>query len=1148
MVNQPKDTQPKLNTSPGVTVVGDNTYVTAENTPARANTQEEFLQAMQNPKWDSQYFYTLKTPEEINKYVAEMIAGVNNAPHPTPVPAPIPVVAPVINEEERASITTYGGSLPWYDSLATPEEKTNYANLVKQSNPLATPLPAPAPTDKTSPGVTVVGDEVFVTTPKAEELPKTEEPIVVTVAEALPTDRDMVSKYGGSVEWYDSLPTDTAKREYIENIKVSSPVHQQEVGYQKALSDLAPYKNTIDNTYALSVITTKDLEDNPTLRDSVATLFPDYDVTTLGAKFVDYDQYTKFRIYREGILLVGHKQEVQRGVPHVDTDTGELVIARKGLTVSDYLDKKLEVIQNGGDLDEFNRSYFAIATIQEYEAFGDQALTNMGAVIRPTLQETVRTMAGVNPTATELTSSDAKKLFTLGFSLPFQMTVPFVGTVINSKSMTPTELATHLTVDGLMCLLLFGGPLVKGATTTVKEMARASFGDIGAEALIRKTEALNNALRATSVVRDTRAGIDATTLRPIITSVDRYSTTGGTSDLVLVNNIKNTAADLNNLLIAARTNGVRGLDDLITNVGIIKNNPLAFRNTVEMPESVARALESAKEALMAREAAHLPRSMPGFVRVAEREPVTIPGSNVRLNEVKLEDMDAIFRDINELLRRNKQFSRLERSSSTYKDLVDIEAEEFMAGAKAREALTEAERLSRAINNSADQSAKYWTENQIQNNYKSLVEQYAERELAEQPTREALMQQARLEASAQTEKVAQIAESLQYKIVGTKIIQTRAILSSDASISPTIAIKLLLDNKLVSFALYFSPERCLSLARQVDNILQTQFINESQISNPDLLQKLIEADFMEDNDLASLQEVASNDVINSIAITPDDLIQIIAVPTAQPIISVSPTTEAVVVPTTAPMSNPLTGEQIQIMPQIETGTQTITGVQVETKTAEELALAQAQAQTQAQAQAQAQIQEQVQAQEDIATQEQTQVKAQTETATQIGIKTKTAQEQARTEELAQKQELIQSRLETELKPTDTKFKPKLKPPLEIILPILGSDSKELTAKQLEGSVAWRQGIMYKLIYPPYGRKDIINSRTPFPNMIIHTGAKSAFNTLTKMNGNLPPLIKRDMGIMDITIVTGKSRGSKPKMKFKRDRYQMTDDNTAEFTQM
>ena len=79
-------------------------------------------------------------------------------------------------------------------------------------------------------------------------------------------------------------------------------------------------------------------------------------------------------------------------------------------------------------------------------------------------------------------------------------------------------------------------------------------------------------------------------------------------------------------------------------------------------------------------------------------------------------------------------------------------------------------------------------------------------------------------------------------------------------------------------------------------------------------------------------------------------------------------------------------------------------------------------------------------------------------------------------------------------------------------------------------------MYKLIYPPYGQEHIINSRKPFPNMKIHTGAESAFKTLVQRGkGKLPNTIKRDMGIMDITIVTGGGKGKKPKMKYKLDRY-------------
>lgn len=91
-------------------------------------------------------------------------------------------------------------------------------------------------------------------------------------------------------------------------------------------------------------------------------------------------------------------------------------------------------------------------------------------------------------------------------------------------------------------------------------------------------------------------------------------------------------------------------------------------------------------------------------------------------------------------------------------------------------------------------------------------------------------------------------------------------------------------------------------------------------------------------------------------------------------------------------------------------------------------------------------------------------------------------------------------------------------------------------------------MYKLIYPPYGKANIINSRKPFPNMVIHTGAESAFRTLVQRGkGNLPKTIKRDMGIMDITITTGGGKGKKPKMKFKLDRYQSTD-TTPRITQM
>lgn len=98
-------------------------------------------------------------------------------------------------------------------------------------------------------------------------------------------------------------------------------------------------------------------------------------------------------------------------------------------------------------------------------------------------------------------------------------------------------------------------------------------------------------------------------------------------------------------------------------------------------------------------------------------------------------------------------------------------------------------------------------------------------------------------------------------------------------------------------------------------------------------------------------------------------------------------------------------------------------------------------------------------------------------------------------------------------------------------IIFHGKKKLTRGELEASVAWKQGIMYKLIYPPYGQRDIINSRTPFPGMHIHTGVRSAFETLIRtQRGRLPSTIVRDMGMMSIRIEAGDKYTGKPKLKF------------------
>jgi len=76
------------------------------------------------------------------------------------------------------------------------------------------------------------------------------------------------------------------------------------------------------------------------------------------------------------------------------------------------------------------------------------------------------------------------------------------------------------------------------------------------------------------------------------------------------------------------------------------------------------------------------------------------------------------------------------------------------------------------------------------------------------------------------------------------------------------------------------------------------------------------------------------------------------------------------------------------------------------------------------------------------------------------------------------------------------------------------------------------VMYKVIYPPYEQDDIINSRQPIEGIKYYSGFRSAYESLVQTrHGELPPTIFRNMGIMDITIVS--TEGKKPKMRFVRD---------------
>lgn len=125
----------------------------------------------------------------------------------------------------------------------------------------------------------------------------------------------------------------------------------------------------------------------------------------------------------------------------------------------------------------------------------------------------------------------------------------------------------------------------------------------------------------------------------------------------------------------------------------------------------------------------------------------------------------------------------------------------------------------------------------------------------------------------------------------------------------------------------------------------------------------------------------------------------------------------------------------------------------------------------------------------------------------------------------------TKIGTRLK-TSIKWKPFI-----IWIPDASTGKKRpMTSKELAGAVAWKQGFIYKVIFPPYGEKDIINTREPIKGVKIVMGIRSAYLSIARLGGKIPPILERDMGIMDIHITT--KRRARPRIRFKRDVKQRT----------
>ena len=136
-------------------------------------------------------------------------------------------------------------------------------------------------------------------------------------------------------------------------------------------------------------------------------------------------------------------------------------------------------------------------------------------------------------------------------------------------------------------------------------------------------------------------------------------------------------------------------------------------------------------------------------------------------------------------------------------------------------------------------------------------------------------------------------------------------------------------------------------------------------------------------------------------------------------------------------------------------------------------------------------------------------------------------EARVEAIAKPQVKTQLKMQTKL---ITKLATEVAVRQRIInIPSSDGTTQALTEKERAGSVQWRQGIIYKLWYPPYGQKNILNRRKPFPGIPMVTGPHSAYRTIMLLGGVLPRVIRRGMGIVGITVTTSGLQ-SKPVISF------------------
>ena len=93
-------------------------------------------------------------------------------------------------------------------------------------------------------------------------------------------------------------------------------------------------------------------------------------------------------------------------------------------------------------------------------------------------------------------------------------------------------------------------------------------------------------------------------------------------------------------------------------------------------------------------------------------------------------------------------------------------------------------------------------------------------------------------------------------------------------------------------------------------------------------------------------------------------------------------------------------------------------------------------------------------------------------------------------------------------------------------------KELVKRGGEGLVAWKQGFVYRVWYPPWSQTDMLVTRKPVEGVTYAKGLRSAYDSIVRRGGYIPPVLTRDMGIYTVQVRTmGDQR--RPELQFRRD---------------